>query len=106
MDKRYRKLLSVTGAVLGVYLLLTATAAPPANAPEAAAYQAVREADTAAWRIGEYEGNVTVFRGGEPVLRTDTRVSELPKADRSRLARGIDVYSQEELKRILEDLCS
>ena len=106
MDARIKKLLGITGAILAVYLLLTATVAPPASAPEAAAYQAVREADSGAWRIGEYEGTVTVFRVGEPILRTDTRVADLPKSDRSRLAKGIDVYSQKELKRILEDLCS
>ena len=106
MDARSKKLLGITGAIMGVYLLLTATAAPPASAPEAAAYQAVREADSGAWRIGEYEGNVAVFKDGEPILRTDTRVADLPKADRSSLVQGIDVYSQKELKRILEDLCS
>ena len=106
MDRHMKKLLGITGAILAVYLLLTATVAPPVHAPEAAAYQAVKEADAGAWRIGEYEGTVTVFRGGEPVLRTDTRVSELPKSDRNRLAHGIDVYSQRELKKILEDLCS
>jgi len=106
MDRRIKKLLGVTGAILAVYLLLTATVAPPASAPEAAAYMAVQEADSGAWQIREYEGKVTVFRSGKPILRTDTRVSELPKADRSRLVQGIDVYSQKELKRILEDLCS
>ena len=106
MDKRIKKLPAVIGVAAAAYLLLTATFAPPASAPEAAAYQAVAEADTGGWQIGEYEGSVTVFRGGKPILRTDTRVADLPKADRSRIALGIDVYSQEELKRILEDLCS
>ena len=106
MDTRIKKLLAVTGAVLAVYLLITFTISPPASAPEAAAYQAVAEADNGAWQIREYEGTVTVFRGDMPVLRTETRVADLPKADRSRLASGIDVYSQKELKRILEDLCS
>ena len=105
MDTRIKKLLVITAAILAVYLLLTATIAPPASAPEKA-YQTVGEAESDSWRIGEYDGTVTVFRGGEPVLRTETRVSELPKADRTRLAQGIDVYSQKELKSILEDLCS
>ena len=106
MDKRILRLLGITGAILAVYLLLVTTVAPPVHAPEAAAYQAVYDADNGAWRIGEYDGSVAVFKGGELVLLTDTRVSDLPKADRSRLSQGIDVYSQKELKRMLEDLCS
>ena len=101
-----KRLLGVTGAILAVYLLLTATVAPPAHAPEAAAYQAVQEADKGVWVVREYEGAVAVFKGGKPVLITDTLVSQLPKADRNRLSEGIDVNSEEELKRILDDLCS
>ena len=79
---------------------------PPAKAPDVGDPGTAQEADGGAWLIREDGGEVAVFRGSEPVLHTDTRVADLPKADRVRLTQGITVYSDEELKRILEDLCS
>ena len=106
MDTRFKRILAVTAAILAVYLLLISTIAPPAKAPDVGDPGNVQEADGGAWLIREDGGEVAVFRGSEPVLHTDTRVADLPKADRVRLTQGITVYSDKELKRILEDLCS
>ena len=56
--------------------------------------------------IGVYEDRVAVFSGGDLMLKTDTQVSSLPKADRKRLELGIQVDSEEELKALMQDYCS
>ena len=106
MEKNFKRLLAVTAAILAVYLLLISTLAPPAKAPDTGSPGTAYEADGGAWLIREDGGRVAVFRGSEPILHTDTRVADLPKADRVKLAQGIAVYSDKELKVILEDLCS
>ncbi len=58
--------------------------------------------------IKEYKGSVAVFENGknDPIKKTETMVSDLPVADQEILKKGINVPSQEELLRILEDYCS
>ena len=59
-----------------------------------------------AYTVKAKDGRVAVYRGDELYLQTDTQVASLPKADRARLLGGITVFSEEELKALLEDLCS
>ena len=96
-----KKLLAVTGAILAVYILASAAQYPRhagnvQDAPESGAPYTVRE----------YRGYVAVFEAGDKPQITDTAVASLPRSDRSKLERGIEIYSEEELKTLLEDLCS
>lgn len=58
--------------------------------------------------VKEYDGVVAVFENGDnkPIRVTDRYVSALPKADRDKLKTGIEVETPEQLRRLLEDLCS
>lgn len=58
--------------------------------------------------VREHNGMVAVFQQGEdkPFKITDTYVSSLPNADRQSLSNGIQVDTKEELRKLLEDLCS
>ncbi len=95
-----KKLLAITGAILLVYLFVTVRMTPST---------AVAGHDTAertVYLVKEYEGYVAVSEGDQPPVKTATPVAALPKSDRSRLVEGILLYSKEELKALLEDLCS
>ncbi|MEE0930308.1 MAG: hypothetical protein UIM53_04860 [Acutalibacteraceae bacterium] len=58
--------------------------------------------------VREYDGLVAVFEKHKerPVKITDTYVSSLPQGDRDNLRDGIEVNSDEKLRKLLEDLCS
>ena len=58
--------------------------------------------------VREYDGMVAVFEKHKerPVKITDTYVSSLPQGDRDNLRDGIEVNSDEKLRKLLEDLCS
>ncbi|MEE1125072.1 MAG: hypothetical protein U0L18_03945 [Acutalibacteraceae bacterium] len=58
--------------------------------------------------VREYNGLVAVFYNDtdKPVKVTDRYISALPKQDIISLKQGIQVYSEEDLRKLLEDLCS
>ena len=58
--------------------------------------------------VREHNGMVADFQQGEdkPFKITDTYVSSLANADRQSLSNGIQVDTKEELRKLLEDLCS
>lgn len=58
--------------------------------------------------VREYDGMVAVFEKHKksPIKITDTYVSSLPQGDRNSLRNGIEVNSDEKLRKLLEDLCS
>jgi len=58
--------------------------------------------------VKEYDGVVAVFEPGseKPLKVTERYVSALPQPDRDKLSAGIKVSSREELRKLLEDLCS
>ena len=101
-----KKLLLITGAVLAAYLILTAVISDGSNPPVAETAAYTETLHEGGYTVAEYDGRVALFHSGKPYLITDTPVASLPKADRVRLAEGIDVYSEKELKSILEDYCS
>ena len=97
-----KKLLAVTGVILLIYLLGTATPAPP----HAESRGVPPTESRVMYTVGEYEGYVAVFGESKEPRLTDTAVASLPKSDRGRLDKGIEIYSEKELKALLEDLCS
>ena len=60
------------------------------------------------YEVKEYCGNIAIFQCGSssPVKTTSICVSELPKADREMLKKGIKASTEEELSTLLEDYCS
>ena len=100
-----KKLISLAGALMIGYVMLSA-AAGVADDGARTVDQSETEAQSAVYTVASQMDRVVVYRGKELYLRTDTQASALPKSDRERLARGIDVYSDRELKALLEDLCS
>lgn len=101
-----KRLMIVSGMIAAVYLVLMTAVAPQANAPSAVAAEAGESAVQSGFTVGVSEGRVAVFRDSQLYLRTDTTVSSLPKADRTRLEEGIRVNSLKELKVLLQDYCS
>lgn len=58
--------------------------------------------------VREYNGMVAVFYNGQdnPVKVTDRYISALPQQDINDLKQGIPVDDEENLRKLLEDLCS
>lgn len=73
---------------------------PPTQTEQATDYQT--------YIVREYDGMVAVFYNGEdkPFKVTDRYVSALPQQDIDDLRKGIEVTNEENLRKLLEDLCS
>lgn len=58
--------------------------------------------------VREYDGVVAVFYSdsNKPIRVTQRYVKALPEKDRAKLKKGIRVNDREQLRRLLEDLCS
>ena len=97
-----KKLLAVTGVILIAYVIGSAAAATDSRGSETLS----DAQDAAVYVLCAEENRVVVYRDGSLWLRTDTLVSSLPKRDRVRLETGIIVFSDTELKRLIEDYCS
>ena len=68
-----------------------------------------REAASEGYVLGEYEGNIAVFRCGqenEPLTVTDIELGSLRLSDREKIASGITAAGEWELQQLLEDLGS
>lgn len=68
-----------------------------------------READALGYTLGEYEGNIAVFRKGqesEPIAVTDIELASLRQADRDKISSGLSASGERELQELLEDLGS
>ena len=98
-------MISVTGIVLIICVLISAFSQPPAQRQEnyTQAYSGEQE-----YTLGVQNGRISVFRSGEdkPFLVTDTFAGSLPKADRNNLEKGVKVTGDRELQKALEDYCS
>lgn len=70
--------------------------------------QAEQATEYKTYVVREYDGMVAVFEKGNstPLSVTDTYVSSLPEGDRTGLKEGMEVNSEDKLRRLLEDLCS
>ena len=60
------------------------------------------------FQLGEYEGNLAVFKLGSPIpiKITSTIINELPDTDQQLLKNGIEASCEEEIDVLLEDYCS
>ena len=101
-----KRLILIAGIFFLVYLVFITVADARSDSVSEISESPYEITEDNGWTIGENEGRVAVFRGGELYMRTDTELASLPKADRTRLENGIEVDSYSELKRLLEDYCS
>lgn len=100
-----KQLLAVTGVVLIVFLLAMNALVPASRDASAASVQP-SAAPRHSYYICAVDDRVAVYRDGELYRSTDTLLSSLPKADQTRLKKGIYLDSDEELRRLLQDYCS
>ncbi len=101
-----KRLILITGIVLISCVLAQGFVPASENPPSNRAYEQTES--VGGYVLRDVGGRLTVFRGSEkePYMITDTYTSALPRADRLRLARGIEVESEAALRRTLEDYCS
>lgn len=115
-----KKLVTVTGCVLFMCIIITSVILP--SMPKTMAKDNI-DADTQSvvqsesesseneshsYIISEYNGKIAVFRksSSEPLFVSDVYVSSLPQADKEMLKNGIEVSTKKELNRLIEDYCS
>ncbi len=102
ITRRFTILLSVfLLSLLAIVVLLLLGGKSPAPADSSAA-------PVASYTIGVWEERLAVFVPGreEPERLYDVYVSTLPSEEQDRLEKGIPVYSDAELARLLEDYTS
>ena len=99
-----KKLLLPAGLLMIGYVAVSSLSGAAARG-DIAPHSAASECPPA-YVVGCERDRVAVYRLGELYVLTDTPASSLPKRDRERLLDGIEVYSDRELKELLEDLCS
>lgn len=86
------------GVLAFLYVRFGREAAPPTE----------KGRQTAAYTLGEWEGQLAVFEGEDtfPQKLYDVAVAALPRSEQERLKNGIAVANEEELQRLLEDYTS
>ena len=100
-----KRLLLITGVLLIAYVVMMSALSPSASSYEEIPDEtAVTEADE--YIVLDENGRVAVTLNGALYLRTDTVVASLPKADRTKLKKGIVLTDKAALKKLLEDYCS
>ena len=120
-DDKMKKLVTVTGCFMFICIMITSVILP--SMPRAEATENNIDADTQSvaqsseeqseqenltFIIKEYEGKVAVFKGqaSEPLFISDVSINSLPLTDKEILEKGIEVTSERELNRLIEDYCS
>ena len=103
-----KKLILILGAFLIICVIISHIAQEKTysivhnNEPQDGVSESVGEEYT----IKSENGRIVVYRGEELLYKTQTATANLPKIDQNKLLYGIVVKSEEEVRRILENLCS
>lgn len=101
-----KKLIGITGAILIVYVILSAVATSGSEPTLSASADIAAQNTSAAFTARAQDDRIVVYAGDQLWLKTGVRVSDLPKIDRMRLREGIELFSEKELKAFIEDYCS
>ncbi len=104
-----KRLVTITGAILMVCLVLSSFFVPVSSAQNTTTVQTAAEAPEKEIFIVKAEDNrIVVYKKGEdtPYIQTDTRCDLLPKGDVVYLEKGIELEGRESLRKALEDYCS
>ncbi len=99
-------MIGATGAILLVYVILSAIFVPIRTSSDLAIADAAQSPQGPMYTAREEDDRIVIYAGESLVTRSDTRVSQLPKIDRIRLREGVDLFSEKELKAFVEDYCS
>ena len=70
------------------------------------AHSGASEGVSQVYTIKSENGRIVVYRGEELLYKTQTATSTLPKINQNELLYGIVAESEEEVRAILESLCS
>lgn len=101
-----KRLIAITGIVLIAFTIFSATAST-SKTPLGESVGTHSDPDeNAIFTARDEDDRIAVYAGDRLLVKTDTRVSGLPKIDRMRLREGVIFYSEEELKQFIEDYCS
>ena len=101
-----KRLIAVTGIVLIAFTVFSATASTGEKSPGEIAGTRSGSDEAPMFTAREEDDRIAVYAGDRLLIKTDTRVSGLPKIDRIRLREGIAFSSEKELKQFMEDYCS
>lgn len=105
-----KRLLLITGVLLIAYVVMMSALSPSASSyeeiPDETAVTEADEDEGDVYIVLDENGRVAVTLNGALYLRTDTVVASLPKADRTKLKKGIVLTDKAALKKLLEDYCS
>jgi hypothetical protein len=100
-----KKIVLLAGAAMMLYVIVSSSSAGEMGSDQSK----MTDADglhEVVYIVREENDRVVVYRDDSLFLTTDTPVSLLPKSDRTRLKNGIVLYSDKELKALIEDICS
>ena len=101
-----KRLIGITGIILIAFTVFSALYMPAGQTASAADADVAEGDGGAVYSARSEDDRIVIYAGNTPLMRTDTRVSALPKIDRLRLSEGINFDSEEELKQFIEDYCS
>ncbi len=104
-----KRLIGITGIILIGCVCISSIFAQPAAADTSDTAKTVQVQTASEEFLLKAENNrLVVYRVGQasPYLTTDTKIDSLPKSDAVALESGVEVHSEQKLRRILEDYCS
>lgn len=105
-----KRLVSITGSILIICLMVSVFLAPSGEAHSANTVQSetVSTNTEEIFIIKAADNHIVVYKKGEsePYLNTDTLIDSLPKGDIVYLEKGIEVKGRNNLRKALEDYCS
>ena len=111
-----KKLIVITGVILILSVIVNAEIIPAlakqsiekTNSEKQTLIEQIRPDPYTGYIVKEYNGKIAVFEKGvaNPYRMTDMPVSFLPDYDKNLLLGGIELDSQDEVNRVLEDYLS
>lgn len=96
----------LTAAAISAYILVCSLGQTVHRRKELSKHEAAAAHEEQPFcTVKAHEGKLAVFRYGEtePYMTMNVRVSMLPDNDREQFLHGIELYSEKELKQLIED---
>ncbi len=96
----------LTAAAISAYIVVCTLGQTVHHSKEQQKHEAAAAQEMSVYcTVREYDGKLGVFRRAEtlPYMTIDVRTSMLPEQDREQFRSGVELYSEEELKNLIED---
>lgn len=96
----------LTAAAISAYIVVCTLGQTVHHSKEQQKHEAAAAREMSVYcTVREYDGKLGVFRRAEtlPYMTIDVRTSMLPEQDREQFRSGVELYSEEELKNLIED---